>query len=153
MGVELRLREHEFLAPEYLREEIESRIIKLLSHSATLTFKSIQLSKDIAEQANKHLKFLLPRNYCNIHTELEYQSRCYAIPKASSSNMQVSKSILEQSDQFRCSMEVFNGIVIKNGSIEIRTGDIALQKVSEISILNYIFLLFRRSIQLSFRLH
>jgi hypothetical protein len=141
MGVKLRLRENEFLAPEYLREEIESRITKLLSHSATITFKSIQLSKDIAEQANKHLKFLLHRNYRNIHTELEHQFRCYTIPKAISSNMQVSKSIVEQSDQFRCSMEVFNGIIVKNGSIEIHTGDIALQKVSQKLILNDILTL------------
>ncbi len=57
--------------------------------------------------------------------ELRCKSQCYTIPKALSSNLQVL-----QSDDFLSSPDVFNKIDVANGSIEIRTGDIGLQKVS-----------------------
>ena len=121
--VELRLRSKEFSAPQHLKDEIESNIKQLLSQSSTLTFKSIELTKDIAETAEKYVKIIARRSRCYITTTIKYKSQYCIIPKAS-------KSIVKQSDDFLSSSDVFNRINIANGSIEVRTGDIALQKVS-----------------------
>lgn len=132
MGVKFHLRKNEFQAPEYLKKEIESGIKKLIPDSSTTTtFTSAPLSKDIAQSVDKRLKTMARKYPCGIHTEFEYQSRSSILPKADSSNIQSSKLILEQSDHFYRSTEVSQGVMVNNGSIEIRTGDIALQKVSE----------------------
>jgi hypothetical protein len=129
-SVQLQLRTSEFCAPQHLKDEIESDIKQLLTGSSTTTFKSIELSKDIIEIAEKHLKYIARRNHCYIRTELRHKSQQYTIPKALSSSIHASKSTIKQSDQFLSSSDVFNKIAVANGLIEIRTGDIALQKVS-----------------------
>ncbi|CAF3999400.1 unnamed protein product, partial [Adineta steineri] len=128
-GLVLRLRLNEFLAPAHLAKEIESSITQLLSDSNTRTFKSSSLSKGVAEIAEKHLKSIFQNNYCHIMTELRSKSQYYTIPKASSSNTEVMPV-----DGFLFSPNVFRKIVVANGSIEIRIGDIALQKVDTIVI-------------------
>jgi hypothetical protein len=130
VGVDLRLRLNEFVAPPYLKDEIESCVAKLLPQSTTKTIKSIQLSKDVAERAEKHLEYIAHKYNCCVKTELTYKSRSYIIPRSSSSNKQMSKSLIDQSNDFCCSSDVFNKIPVGNGSIEIRIGDIAQQKVS-----------------------
>ncbi len=108
-----------------MKDEIESCVAQLLSKSKTTTFKSIQLSEDIAELAEKHLKYIAHKNRCCIINELRCKSQCYTIPKSLSSNLQVL-----QSDDFLSSPDIFKKIDVANGSIEIRTDDIGLQKVS-----------------------
>ncbi|CAF1330481.1 unnamed protein product [Adineta steineri] len=132
--IDIRLTSHEFSAPHHVKDEIEFCIKELLSYSLTTTFKSIELFQDIAEVAGKRLKSIAFRSQCHIMTELRHKRQHYIIPKASSSNIQVSKSVVKQSDQFMSSLDVFNRVVLANGSIEIRTGDIALQKVNTIVI-------------------
>jgi hypothetical protein len=129
-GFDLRLRTNEFSAPLHLKDEIESSITQVLSQSPNRTFKSIELSKDVAEQAVKHFKSIARKVHCYIMTESKCKSRCHIVPKALSSSIHVSKSLVEQSDHFQCSVNVFNRVVVANGSIEVHTGDIALQKVS-----------------------
>ena len=131
MGVKFHLRKNEFQAPEYLKKEIESVIKNLIANSSTTTFISKLLSKYIAQYVDKRLKTMARKYPCGIYTEFEYQSRSYILPKVDSSNIQPSKLILEQSEHFYRSSEVSQGVMVNNGSIEIRTGDIALQKVSE----------------------
>ncbi len=128
--VELRLRSKEFSAPLHLKDEIESNIKQLLSQSSTLTFKSIELTKGIAETAEKYVKTIARRSRCSITTKIKYKSQYYIIPKASLSTMEASKSTMKQSDDFLSSLDVFSRIIVANGSIEVRTGDIALQNVS-----------------------
>ena len=123
-AVELRLRLNEFSAPPHLKDEIESCVTKLLSNSKTITFKSSPLPKGIAEIVEKHLKPIAQKNYCHIMTELRSKSQCYTIPKAQFSNTEV----LPIDDLF-FSPDLSRKMVVANGSIETRIGDIALQKV------------------------
>jgi hypothetical protein len=136
-GVDIRLGLNEFSAPQHLKNEIESSIQQLLSQSSsttTKTFESIQLFKDIAEYEEKHLKSIARKNHCYIKTELKHTHQSHSVPKASISNIQVSKSIVAQSEHFSSSSDVFKKMIVENGSIELRTGDIALQEVDTIII-------------------
>ncbi|CAF4287034.1 unnamed protein product [Rotaria socialis] len=133
-GVHFRLRRREFVAPQHLKDEIESCITQLLSSSTSKTFKSIPLSKDIADIAEKQLKNIARKCHCHIITESKYKFRSYTIPKGLSSNGHVLKSTMEQSEHFLSSPDVFNRLAVADGSIEIRTGDIARQDVDTIVI-------------------
>jgi len=75
------------------------------------------------------LIFIAQKNGCYIKTEFEHIYQCHSVPTASVSNSQVSKSIMAQSELFCSSSDVFKKMIVGNGSIELRTGDIALQKV------------------------
>lgn len=117
MGVGFNFERNEYHAPEYLREEIEIRLKNLLTRSITRTFYSVPLFKDIAERASKQFKSSIYKHRCWMEMELEYQSRTYILPKG---------------EPGQSSSEFSQGMKVKNSSIEIHTGDIALQKVSEI---------------------
>jgi hypothetical protein len=123
--VQLRLGLNEFLAPPHLKNEIEACVTQLLSNSKTTTFKSSSLPKGIAEKAEKRLKSIAQSNHCHIMTELRSKSQSYTIPKASSSSTEILPF-----DDFLLSPDLSRKMVIGNGSLEIRIGDIALQKVS-----------------------
>ncbi|CAF4593643.1 unnamed protein product [Rotaria socialis] len=134
-GVDIRLTLNEFSAPRHLKDEIESSIEKLLSQPATtIEFSSIPLLTDIAEKEEQHVRAIAQRCYCSVKTELLCNYQSYPLPKASISNKQISKAILEQSELFCSSPDVYKKRIIADGSIELRTGDIALQKVDTIII-------------------
>ncbi|CAF1388528.1 unnamed protein product [Rotaria sordida] len=137
LGVCLRLRLNEFSAPRHLKDEIESSIQKLLFQSTSKTttmLESIPLFTPIAEKEEQYLKSIAQHNRCYLKTELKHNYQSYPVPKATISNKQTSKSIIEQSELFCSSTNVFKKLIIANGSIELRTGDIALQKVDTIII-------------------
>ncbi|CAF1337143.1 unnamed protein product, partial [Rotaria sordida] len=137
LGVCLRLRLNEFSAPRHLKDEIESSIQKLLFQSTSKTttmLESIPLFTPIAEKEEQYLKSIAQHNRCYLKTELKHNYQSYPVPKATISNKQTSKSIIEQSELFCSSTDVFKKLIIANGSIELRTGDIALQKVDTIII-------------------
>jgi hypothetical protein len=75
------------------------------------------------------LKSIARKNSCYIKTELKHSYQSHSVPKASVSNTQVSKSIITQSELFSSSSDVFKKMIVGQGSIELRTGDIALQQV------------------------
>ncbi|CAF3163547.1 unnamed protein product [Rotaria sp. Silwood2] len=134
-GVKLRLRLNEFSAPRHLKNEIESHIEQLWSCSSSIiTFNSIQLPITVAENVEQHLLLIAERAHFSIKTKLKYIDQSFVVPKASIFNNQISKSIEEQSNLFSSSSDVFKKITLTNGSIELRTGDIALQKVDTIII-------------------
>ena len=129
-GVKLRLNINEFSSPRHLKDEIEISIEKVLFQpSTTITFKSIQLSKSIAENVEKRLVSIAQKNHCCIKTKFKHKYQSYPIPKASISNIQISKSIMAQSERFFSSSNVFKRMIIANGLIELHIGDIALQNV------------------------
>ncbi|CAF4945453.1 unnamed protein product, partial [Rotaria sp. Silwood1] len=134
-GVQLRLESHEFSAPQHLKEDIESNIEEILSESSTAkTFQTIELFKDIAIKEEQYLNNIAERCRCYIKTELKHNCQSYLVPTASITKKQVSKSIIEQSKLFCSSTNVFKRMTVANGSIELRTGDIALQNVDTIII-------------------
>ncbi|CAF4081016.1 unnamed protein product [Rotaria sordida] len=129
-GVKLQLESNEFLAPEYIKNDIESYIEEILSEVSTnKTFETIELCKDIAIKEEQHLRIIAERYKCYIKTELKHNYQSYPVPKALISNTQVSQSIFEQSKQFYSSTDVLKKMIVANGSIELRIGDIALQEV------------------------
>ncbi|UJR16812.1 hypothetical protein I4U23_003711 [Adineta vaga] len=128
-GVELYLESNEFLAPTHLKDEIEPCVAQLLSNSKSITFNSKSLPKDIEEIAEKHIKQIAHKYCCPISTQLRTKSQYYTIPKALSS----STSALSV-DNFLFSPNVSGKVPIGNASIEIRMGDIALQKADVIVI-------------------
>ncbi|CAF4065341.1 unnamed protein product [Rotaria sordida] len=129
-GVKLQLESNEFLAPEHIKNDIESYIEEILSEVSTnKTFETIELCKDIAIKEEQHLRIIAERYKCYIKTELKHNYQSYPVPKALISNTQVSQSIFEQSKQFYSSTDVLKKMIVANGSIELRIGDIALQEV------------------------
>ncbi|CAF1265776.1 unnamed protein product, partial [Rotaria sordida] len=134
-GVKLQLESNEFLAPEYIKNDIESYIEEILSEVSTnKTFETIELCKDIAIKEEQHLRIIAERYKCYIKTELKHNYQSYPVPKALISNTQVSQSIFEQSKQFYSSTDVLKKMIVANGSIELRIGDIALQETDVIVI-------------------
>ncbi|CAF1440926.1 unnamed protein product [Rotaria sordida] len=134
-GVKLRLRLNEFSAPRHLKNEIESCIEQFWSRSSSITtFNSIQLPITVAENVEQHLLLITERTNFSIKTKLKYIDQSFVLPKASIFNNQISKSIEEQSNLFSFSSDVFKKITLTNGYIELRTGDIASQKVDTIII-------------------
>ena len=83
----------------------------------------------MAEIAEKYLKPIARKNRCYIMTKLLYESECHIIPRGSSVDSTLSKSLVEQSESFLFSSNVFKRILVGNGSIEVRAGDIAQQDV------------------------
>ncbi|CAF3774284.1 unnamed protein product [Rotaria sp. Silwood1] len=109
LDVCLRLRLNEFSAPRYLKDEIESSIQKLLlqsSSSSTTTLESIPLFTPIAEKEEQYLRSTAQHNHCSLKTELKHYYQSYPVPKASISNKQISKSIIEQSELFCSSTDI-----------------------------------------------
>ncbi|CAF1177333.1 unnamed protein product, partial [Rotaria sordida] len=134
-GVKLQLESNEFLAPEHIKNDIESYIEEILSEVSTnKTFETIELCKDIAIKEEQHLRIIAERYKCYIKTELKHNCQSYPVPKALISNTQVSQSIFEQSKQFYSSTDVLKKMIVANGSIELRIGDIALQETDVIVI-------------------
>ena len=124
-GVELRLRLKEFSAPPRLKDEVEASIMRLLSNSVSVTFKSDPLPADTADATAQRLQAIARKNCCYLTADIKSKHRCCPIPKAASAS---ARALL--ADDFLLSPDVFRRIEVENGSIEIRLGDIALQKVS-----------------------
>ena len=104
--------------------------MQLLSNATKITFESLLLCKDAAEIAEKHLKYIARKYHCHILTESRHDTQAYIIPKALSSNSPILHSVKKQSDDILSSPDIFNRMSVAKGSIDIRTGDIALQQVS-----------------------
>ncbi|CAF3939108.1 unnamed protein product, partial [Adineta steineri] len=63
-GVQFFIEENYFYASQCLKDEIESRVINLLSNLKTYTFKSVELYYDIADRLYSNLKTLAKKNHC-----------------------------------------------------------------------------------------
>lgn len=100
-----------------MKDEIESSIRKLV------------IKPPVAEKEEQRVKSIAQRHWCSIKTKLQHNYQTYPVPKASVQNNHISKSTLKQSTEFCSSPDVFRKMIVANGSIEFRTGDIALQKV------------------------
>ena len=71
--MELLIRQNQFNAPQYLRDKIESRIIKLFSNLKSKTFKSIELYYDITEKLCLKIKNIAQQNHC--YCELKIKTK------------------------------------------------------------------------------
>lgn len=133
--MKIRFHCNEFSSPEHLKDEIQTSIEQLLSclpPTITRTFQTISLFQPIAENEEKHLISLVG-NRCNLQIHFKPEPQFYSIPKASPSNAEISRFILTQSTLFSSSPDVFKKMIVANGSIELRTGDIAIQEVRSFS--------------------
>ena len=133
--MKIRLYCNEFSSPEHLKDEIHTSIEQSLSRlpsTITRTFPTISLFQPIAENRAKHLISLVGSR-CNLQIHFKHEPQFYSIPKASPSNAEISKFILTQSTLFSSSPDVFKKMIVANGSIELRTGDIATQEVHSFS--------------------
>jgi hypothetical protein len=129
-GIELRLRQNHFYAPQYLKNETESRLVNLLSNLKTKTSKSAELYYNITDKLCLFIKTLAQQNHCCCEIKVKTKLKSYQIPRATENTSATSKSIIEQSNLFCSSSLVFCQAKLSNGSIEVLIGDIALQKVS-----------------------
>ncbi|CAF2058941.1 unnamed protein product [Rotaria magnacalcarata] len=125
---------NEFCTSQLPNDDNKSSIAQIISETKLKTFKSLSLPRNIVNRAEKHLGYIARKYLCCIITESKYRSRPYIIPKATSSQTEITKSMIDLSDSLISSSDVFNTIVFTNGSIEIRTGDISLQEVDTIVI-------------------
>lgn len=128
---------HEFSAPQHLKDETELFFQRLLSQSAstnTTTFESQSLYRKIAEQEGKYLKSIIQNSRCYTNIEFQHTSTVHSVPKSTTTDNQISKSIVTQSELFLSSAEIFKKMIIQNGSIELRIGDVTLQQVEVLII-------------------
>ncbi|CAF1029912.1 unnamed protein product [Adineta steineri] len=133
-GVQFFIEQNYFYASQCLKDEIESRVIKLLSNLKTYTFKSVELYYDIADRLYSNLKTLAKKNHCYCYLKTKTKLKFYPIPRAHENTLNTSQSIIEQSDLFCSLPSVFCRTKLANGSIEVLIGDIAVQKVDIIII-------------------
>ena len=132
-----RIRAHEFVAPAYLKDEINKYLNDVLSNMKTTQFKTNELLQAIAESEIERLKSIARQNQCHMDSyELETNiSNVLTVPKATSSNTadKISSKVLhEQSDLLFSSPDVVRKLVLTNGFISVYSGDIAREKVSPI---------------------
>ncbi|CAF2078725.1 unnamed protein product, partial [Rotaria magnacalcarata] len=133
----IRICHDEFYAPQHLKNDIELRINALLSSLKSVTFDCMPLYYDIANGEMLHLKNIARRNHCECNLQLKTTVKSYKISNAmetSLTNYAVSRSLMKQSELFCSSSLVSLQSKSSNGSIEVRFGDIAVQKVDIIII-------------------
>lgn len=150
----MRLNCNEFSSPEYLKDEIQTLIEQ--SHAPlppviTRIFQTIPLFQAIAENEEKHLISLVG-NRCNFQIHFKHEPQFYPIPKVSPSNIEISKYIRTQSTLLSSSPVIFKKMNVANGSIELRTGDVAIQEVRSLVPLFYYVSRYFRLILSLFRL-
>ncbi|CAF3683782.1 unnamed protein product [Rotaria sp. Silwood1] len=132
--IKLHVRQNQFYAPEYLKNEIQNSIINLLSNLQMITFKSKELYYDIADKLCSNIKNIAQQNRCYCELKLKKKLKSYQIPKSNQNTSIISKSFIEQSNLFCSSPFVYCQTKLTNGTIEVLMGDIALQKVDIIII-------------------
>ncbi|CAF3058552.1 unnamed protein product, partial [Rotaria sp. Silwood2] len=69
--IKLNVRQNQFYAPQYLKNEIQNTIINLLSNLQTTTFKSIELYYDIADKLYLNIKNIAQQNRCYCELKLK----------------------------------------------------------------------------------
>ena len=129
-GVELHIRQNLFYAPQYWKNEIQSRVKSLLSNLKIHTFQSMEFYYDIADRLCLNIKRIAAKDHCYCEFKLKTKIKSYQIPKSNEKISIISKSISEQSNSFCSSPFVFCRSRIAHGSIDVFIGDIALQKVN-----------------------
>ncbi|CAF2676130.1 unnamed protein product [Rotaria sp. Silwood2] len=137
--IKLNIRQNQFYASQYLKNEIQNSIINLLSNLQTTTLKSIELYYDIADKLYLNIKNIAQQNRCYCELKLKKKLKSYQIPKSNQNTSIILKSFIEQSNLFCSSPFVFCQTKLTNGSIDVLMGDIALQKVDIIIILSTSF--------------
>ncbi|CAF3683750.1 unnamed protein product [Rotaria sordida] len=128
------LRQNQFYAPEFLKNEVQNFIISLLSNLNTKTLKTTEFYHDIADKLCSNIKNIAQQNHCYCELKLKTKLKSYSIPRSNENTLITSKSIIEQSNLL-CSLPfVFCQTKLTHGSIDVLMGDIALQKVDIIII-------------------
>ncbi len=121
-NVEIRIRQKEFYAPQYLIEKIKQHVNDLINQNAVCVIQKIGHStSSIDEEMIVQLNQIARRHYCRIEkTESKIEMQVHSVPKALAKTSLSSKNTIEQSNLFCSSLSV-RKISILNGSIEIHT--------------------------------
>ncbi|CAF3609150.1 unnamed protein product [Rotaria socialis] len=117
--VKIRIRLKEFSAPQYLIDNIKQKIRELMIQIVTCQFHKIGNSITLTNDNNKQLNRIARHNYCRIEKlETKTEMKVYSIPKALSPSVNISNSIMLQSNEFVSALSMRKMSVL-NGSIEI----------------------------------
>ncbi|CAF3631775.1 unnamed protein product [Rotaria sp. Silwood1] len=115
----IRIRDKEFSAPQYLIDRIQEKIKRLFIQTSTFQYQKLGDSLQITDENYKKLNQIAQYNYCRIEKiETKAEMKAYSVPKALSPTLNISSSIIEQSNEFISSLSM-RKIAILNGSIEI----------------------------------
>ncbi|CAF1189241.1 unnamed protein product [Rotaria sp. Silwood1] len=115
----IRIRDKEFSAPQYLIDRIQEKIKRLFIQTSTFQYQKLGDSLQITDENYKKLNQIAQYNYCQIEKiETKAEMKAYSVPKALSPTLNISSSIIEQSNEFISSLSM-RKIAILNGSIEI----------------------------------
>jgi hypothetical protein len=121
-SVQIRIRQKEFYAPQYLIEKIQQHINELIYQTAVCVIQKIGYSiSSIKNEMIAQLNQIAKRHYCRIEkTVSKIEMQVHPVPKALAKTSLTSKNIVEQSNAF-CSLWSVKKISVLSGSIEIHT--------------------------------
>ncbi|CAF0893082.1 unnamed protein product [Didymodactylos carnosus] len=119
----------EFLAPEYLKDQIEYRLGELILQFAAITYDyRAEICSTVVDREMVRLAATARRYHCRSEIEVQTFDKIFTIPKVTVDDN------IEQSDVFYNSPLVFMKASVHNGSIEIHRGDLTAQKVNFIVV-------------------
>ncbi|CAF1351161.1 unnamed protein product [Rotaria magnacalcarata] len=135
-NVQIRIRQKEFYAPQYLIEEIKKHIYELICQTAICTMQTIESLTALSDDDNVKLNEIAKKYCCSIERiESNVETEIHRIPKALTNTSSTPSLIIQKSNKFCSSLSV-RKISVSNGSIEIYVPDYSTQLSKDVTIIS-----------------